>query len=517
MKRMCAWWGIGVLLLLALPPADAATWERRPAAGHHDGRQRTDRFIVVPKEGVDPAEFNRWLADRGLTARSRAPWERTARVVQPPEGGDLQAAIETCSRSDLVDFVEPDYLIRPALVPDDPQFTDGTAWALDNTGTSGGVANADIGATEAWDLVTDASEVVVAVVDSGVRTTHEDLSANLWQNPGEIPGNGIDDDHDGIVDDVVGFDAVNGTGDPTDQAGHGTHVAGIIGAVGNNGKGTAGIAWKVRIMALRFLDDVQGGSTSDAITCIDYAVAHGARVINASWGTSQRSRSLQRAIQRARAAGVILVAAAGNDGVNLDVTPTYPGAFPEDNLVCVTGTTRGDAKYAEGNYGSVGVDLGAPAVGIYSSWSTADDAYAYATGTSMATPMVTGSIALLIARHPEAGYQAIIEALLQSVDPLPALAGKTVTGGRLNVAKALRYLDRRLAVAPTLSLSRPAGGVALLQIAGSPSLSYTVESAEDLQAWTTVASGTADASGSLEVDVRVEDAAPRFFRVRLAE
>src|SRR5213082_2692118 len=260
----------------------------------------------------------------------------------------------------------------------------------------------------------------------------------MWVNSGEIPGNGVDDDGDGYVDDVHGINAINNAGDPNDDHGHGTHVSGTIGAVGNNTVGIVGVCWKVQIMACKFLDSTGSGFISDAIKCMDYARSKGAKVINASWGsTSFNSQALHDAIDSLRQAGIIFVAAAGNSSQDNGVDPIYPASYDLDNIISVAATTRNDDLAVFSNYGASTVDLGAPGDPIFSCWNGSDSDYQYFQGTSMAAPHVTGACALLMAHYPNDNYQQIINRILSNVDPLPALAGKCVSGGRLNLLRAL--------------------------------------------------------------------------------
>ncbi len=359
-------------------------------------------------------------------------------VIQLPPGANIREALAQYQQSGLVEFAEPDYIVRASVAPNDPHYASGLLWALHNSGQSAGVADADIDAPEGWETLHSASNIVVAVIDSGVRYTHEDLAGNMWTNPGEIPGNGIDDDQNGFIDDVHGINAITDSGEPNDDNGHGTHVAGTLGAVGNNGKGIAGVAWQVQVMAGKFLDSNGDGEISDAVQCIDYARCHGAKIINASWGGPDSSFALQSALNSARSAGIIVVAAAGNEKNDNDVTPNYPSSYTLDNIVAVTATTRADvldATYAD--YGLKSVDLGAPGTTIYSAWHTSDRTYTFLSGTSMAAPHVAGALALLSARFTNETYRQLITRLLAATDPLPSLAGKCVTGGRLNLDKAL--------------------------------------------------------------------------------
>lgn len=415
--------------------------------------------------------LQRFHLGEGARVLRRFPQLQNAQVLQLPAGRSVEAALARYRASGLVEAAEPDYLVHAALAPDDPRFLDGTQWALRNTGQSGGVAGADISATAAWDTLHSAEEVIVAVVDSGLRVTHHDLAANLWTNPGEIPGNGRDDDRNGFVDDVHGINAINDSGDVTDEHGHGTHVAGIIGAVGNNGLGVAGVAWRVQLMACKFMDATGNGAVSDAIQCIDYARQKGAKVINASWGGPDSSSFLRSAIDRARQAGIIFVAAAGNESKDNDASPTYPANFPLDNIVVVAATTRTDTLADYSNYGATTVDLAAPGSVIYSTGHSGDDAYVYLSGTSMATPHVTGALALLRARFPGAAYGELIERVLSTTDTLPSLAGKTVTGGRLNLLNALGP-----AVVAAFSASPPSGSPPL-------TVSFTDQSQGAITRW----------------------------------
>ncbi len=261
------------------------------------------------------------------------------------------------------------------VYPDDPLFTD--LWGLSNTGQTGGTPGADIGAPEAWSTTTGSAAVVVADVDTGVAYDHPDLAANMWHNPGEIPANGIDDDHNGYIDDVYGINAITGSGDPYDDNGHGTYTSGTMAAVGNNGVGITGVAWQARIMALKFLSAGGPGTDADAITCIDYVVNeklhYGVNVvaINASWGGTGEDHLLRDAISAAGAAGIVFCAAAGNgdaagNGINNDTHPHYPSSYDCPNIISVAATDDNDALARFSNYGPTSVDLGAPGVGILS-------------------------------------------------------------------------------------------------------------------------------------------------------
>lgn len=361
-------------------------------------------------------------------------------IVELRRGGAdaVQAAIDLLEASGRVEYAEPDYLVSVDLTPNDSRFAE--LWGMENTGQTGGTPGADIDATLAWDMRT-ASDGVVMVIDTGVDYTHRDLSANMWTNPGEVPGNGLDDDGNGYVDDVYGINAITGSGDPMDDHDHGTHVSGTIGATGNNRIGVVGVNWSTQIAGCKFLNSGGSGSTSDAIICLEYAIDmkdnYGVdlRMTSNSWGGGGFSQGLSDAIAASGADNMLFIAAAGNNGSNTDVSPHYPSSYDLDNVVSVASTTHDDALSSFSNYGLESVDLGAPGSGILS--TIPGNAYATFNGTSMATPHVSGAAMLAWTQHPASSALEIKEVLMSTVDPIPALDGKTVTGGRLNVYGAL--------------------------------------------------------------------------------
>ncbi len=388
--------------------------------------------LVTLEDGEDPSAF---LAKMGVQATTMervtpdAPLYRLHLSSLSLEA--LPNALQDAAAQPSAVAVEPDYVRHAILVPNDPKYLDGTLWGLNQ------ISDADVDAPEGWNVRSSAGAVIVAIIDTGIKTTHQDLAANMWRNSAEIAGNKIDDDANGFVDDIFGCDAYNNDGDPTDDQGHGSHCAGTIGGTGNNGIGVTGVAWGVKLMGCKFLSAEGSGADSDAVRCIDYARSKGAKILSNSWGGGGAGASLQAAIERSRAAGLIFVAAAGNDGMNTDRSPSYPASLATDNIVSVAATTRTDTLASFSNYGSVTVDLGAPGEGIYSTVSTSDTAYATYSGTSMATPHVAGVLALLMAQFPTESYSSIITRLMNGTDKVPALAGKTKSGGRLNLANAL--------------------------------------------------------------------------------
>lgn len=403
------------------------------AAGH---------LLVNPKSSMSDAELSARLLGEGWQPRAVLPQSGHWLVALPTEkvagAQDRFSELLTDLANNVGDLagVEADFLFYPSGLADDASFVDGSLWGLRNEGQLGGTAGADIGAVEAWDIRNDASGVIVAVVDTGLRMTHEDIAANLWTNMGEIPGNGVDDDGNGVIDDVHGFDAIDGGGDPTDEDGHGTHVAGTVGAVGNNATGVTGVAWQVQLMPVRFLG-TNGGFLSDAIEGITYAQNNGATILNNSWGGAGFSTALRNAIAALEADDILFVAAAGNDGVNADITPGYPAAYDLPHIVSVAASDRNDQRASFSNFGAESVDLAAPGVSIRSTFNSGDASYALLNGTSMASPHVAGALAVLRAEFPGEDAASLKARLIDTVDLVDGFLTTTVSGGRLNLEGAL--------------------------------------------------------------------------------
>lgn len=360
--------------------------------------------------------------------------------IQLPENLNIIDALAIFKKNPLIEYVEPNYIQHAiATFPNDPQFNN--LWGLHNYGQTGGTPDADIDAPEAWDITTGGSEVVIAVIDSGIDYQHEDLQGNIWVNPEEDLDNdsipelsdldGIDNDGNGYVDDLIGWDFANNDNNPFDDHGHGTHVSGTIAAKGNNGIGVTGVNWTAKIMALKFLDENGMGWTSDAILAIEYYADKGIRISNNSWGGGGYSHALHDAIQASQS---LFVAAAGNDGRNTDFLPHYPSSYDLDNIVSVAATDHNDSLWWLSNYGTTSVDLSAPGVSILS--TTPGNTYSYYNGTSMATPHVTGVAGLLLAQDSSLTINEMKWRILKGVDPkgLPVL-----TGGRLNANSTLGF------------------------------------------------------------------------------
>ncbi len=417
------------LLAQAPPPA--------PQGGFHAGR-----ILVRFKPGATQhARQSAHGAFRGARVLHTYRRQTGLELIQVPDG-KVRDALAAYRRDPNVEYTEPDHVITISRTPNDPDF--GELWGLHNEGqtVSGdpGTAGADIGAVEAWDIWTGDPTFRVAVIDTGVDYTHPDLVDNIWTNPGEIPDNYLDDDGNGYIDDVHGFNFLTFSGDSMDDHGHGTHVAGTIGAVSDNGIGVAGVNWRCQIVGLKFLNANGSGTTSGAVQAIEYAIANGIRLSNNSWGGTGYSQSLYNAIQDARDVGHVFVAAAGNSGVDADLHPHYPSAYDLGNIISVAATDNDDNLASFSNYGTVSVDLGAPGVKIYS--TIAGGGYTYMNGTSMASPHVTGVLGLLMSRLPTLGWPEVRDVAIGTTRPIAALQGKTVSGGVIDAAAAVGDCNR---------------------------------------------------------------------------
>jgi len=437
--------------------SDAAQ-EQKVRGSAVDFRQNREVLILYQAGQADKARQQ--AKDAGLEVIEDYQPGHFLRCAPMPGVESVSARkVNTMAASPAIQVVEPNYIVsipRPpveqgdgaavartarhghgeksaataAASPNDPRFSE--LWGMQN-----------IRGPLAWETNHD-STVVVAVIDTGVDYTHEDLKANMWKNPGESGGgketNGKDDDNNGIKDDVFGVKFVGGTGtgDPKDDNEHGSHCAGTIGAAGNNSIGVAGVNWKVQIMALKFLDANGSGATNDAIRCIDYAIAQknkgvNIKVLSNSWGGGGNSQALQDAITRAEQAGLLFVAAAGNESQNNDLVPNFPSNYPNANLIAVAAIDIAEQKPGFSNFGATMVDLGAPGVGILS--SVPGNKYDTFSGTSMATPHVAGAAALVLA-HPDHKSKSAVEIknlLMQKARPIASLSGKCVTGGTLDI------------------------------------------------------------------------------------
>jgi subtilisin family serine protease len=429
-------------------PAESTGSQRRESATDGAAQHASDSVLVRFRSSPGAAARRRSLDfvggsiddanGDGIDDRYRHLAGGELALVRLAPGAHVADAIEALERDPAVVYAEPNYIVHAAAAPNDPRFPE--LHGMDNTGQTGGTPDADIDAPEAWDSSVGSRDVVVGVVDTGIDHGHEDLAANAWVNPGEVPGNAVDDDGNGVIDDVHGFNALAASGDPLDDNGHGTHVAGTLGAVGDNGVGVVGVNWAVQVMGLKFLSASGSGTLADAIAVIDYAVAQrnagvNLRVLSNSWGGGGFSQALLDAITAASDAGILFVATAGGSASDNDVVPSYPASYEAPNVVAVAATDDNDQLASFSNFGATSVDLGAPGVNILS--TTLGNSYSVFSGTSMATPHVSGVAALALSVNPTLDTAALVAILLTSGDPVPALQGITVSGQRLNAAGAV--------------------------------------------------------------------------------
>lgn len=331
----------------------------------------------------------------------------------------------------------------PLDAPNDPKFQ--SLWGLHNTGTDGGVADADIDAFEAWSVSTGSQKILTAVIDTGIDYTHPDLAKNYWNNPGELgldaqgkdkQANGIDDDKNGFIDDFRGWDFANNDNDPKDDQEHGTHCAGTIGAIGNNNLGVVGVNWNTSLVGLKFLDNTGSGTLDHAVQAIEYATSLGVDLTSNSWGGGGFSETMFAAIQEASEKGIMFIAAAGNDGQNNDLSPSYPASYASPNIISVAAIDRKDKLAIFSNFGAKTVHVGAPGVDILS--TLPKEGYGTMSGTSMATPHVAGVTALIKSQFPDLSMTQLKNRILFSSVLTGATALKTTSGGRLNALNGLK-------------------------------------------------------------------------------
>ncbi len=394
-----------------------------------------DEIIIKFAPTATQAEKNAILGDLGATKLKDL--KRMNAASHRLHGLTVEQAVQRYKNSPKIEYIEPNYIRQVEEIPNDPQFSG--LWGLLNTGQTGGRPDADIDAEMAWDVFTGSENVVVGIIDTGADFNHPDLAANIYTNPGETPGNGIDDDGNGYIDDVRGWDFANNDNSPMDDNGHGTHTAGTVGAVGDNGIGVVGVNWRVRIMPLKAFNAGGGATDVDLIEAIQYSTMMGVRLTSNSWGGGPFSAAMFQAISAANAAGILFVAAAGNSGSDNDAFPHYPSGYDLPNVVSVAATDHNDALAGFSSYGATTVDLGAPGVDILS--TLPGNSYGHFSGTSMATPHVSGVLALICGRFPGIGAPQAKALLLIRTDPVPGLAGRVLSGGRLNAFGAIAEPD----------------------------------------------------------------------------
>lgn len=437
-----------------------------------------DELLIKFREGITRSKALETTAKLGLAQLETlgdTGWHR----VRITTGDAPKKAAAKVALDPAIEYAQPNFYYHLQATPNDPRWLEAGMYGLPK-----------ISAPAAWDLTTGSSTVVVANIDTGMRYTHEDLAPNMWTNPGEIQGNGIDDDNNGFADDYYGYDFYFNDPDPLDQHGHGTHTGGTIGAVGNNALGVVGVSWNVRIMAIKIYDADGFGSTSamlvNAYNYLRMMKLRGVniRVTNNSYAGCDEACGYDQAtkdgIDAMGDAGILNVFAAGNEAWNNDTTPapSFPAAYTSPSILTVASSTSTDARSSFSNWGPITVDMAAPGSSILSTTNGSNSSYGNSSGTSMAAPHVTGAAALLAAYNPALSATSLKATLMNTVDPLSGWASTPIkTNGRLNVFNALQ---NQTACSPTLgssslSISRK-GGYLDLGVTVGPNCDLAVRS-----------------------------------------
>ncbi len=407
-------------------------------------------FLVQFKRNITLKIQNRILTKISITPIKTVSKETHLYKIQRPTIESVEGSLRILSSLPELQLVEANKYWHLRRLPQDPAFH--RLWGLKNFGqqamgdmpTTVGVSGFDIEIEKVWDSNIGSREVKVAILDTGVNYNHADLQPNIWVNEVELKGQtGIDDDNNGCIDDIHGCNFVNNTGDPMDDDGHGTHVAGTIGAVANNNIGVAGINWEVTLIPIKFIDNQDNGTTENAVRAIDYAVKVGARILSNSWGDYESSEIIKQAIERAEKANTLFVVACGNDTFNNDVIKDYPSSYDIDNIIAVAAVDNSGELASFSNYGKTLVDIAAPGENILSTYYNPNYpglAYDSESGTSMATPHVSGVAALMLAKNKNLTYQQLKKIIMDSARPLPSLKDKVLSNGMLNAYEALKIV-----------------------------------------------------------------------------
>ncbi len=450
--------GILLIAVLAVRPMGLSADNASTYKSMLDHDRVPGEFVVRLESGTKSLNSMKatFYRDPTLGVQSFKAFETNAALVEVKIADDTKAELflKTMNSHPGVRYAEPNYTVSLSsleVLPNDPNFN--LLWGLKNTGQTirgnRGEQGADISATEAWAIERGSKDVLVAVIDSGVDYTHPDLKDNIALNQGEMgfgtdgqdkSTNGIDDDGNGFIDDWRGWNFAvpgGGTNDPMDDNRHGTHVAGTIGAFGDNDIGITGVAWEVGIVPIKFLSAFGFGTIASATKAVQYATTRGVDIMNNSWGGGGFSQALLEAIEEAKSAGILFVAAAGNSRRNNDVRPSYPASYEVDNIISVAATNNRDRLASFSNYGKRTVHIAAPGEDIYS--TLLNGGYGMLSGTSMAAPHVSGAAALILSSYTEEDYTKVRERILESSDRKQTLASKIMSSGRLNVYEALRY------------------------------------------------------------------------------
>jgi len=410
---------LGLGLILGAAEAEAQPLAAFQRAPHARGE------ILVKYQTPDRAAAAESHHDRLGTRTIKFLETQGVHRIQLPENLTVQDALEIFRRDPLVEYAEPNYYRYLRRTPNDPSYS--SLWGLPR-----------ISAPAAWDVATNCSPAVVAVIDSGVDYDHPELAANIRVNTDEIAGNGLDDDGNGKIDDTRGWDFILEGSDPMDTDGHGTHVAGTIGAAGDNALGVTGLCWGAKIMVLRVFDDVGNATVADLIEAMEYARGNGAKIVNASYAGPDFSQAEKDAIAQLNSSGILLVAAAGNESADNDQTPSYPAGYELPNIIAVAASDSNDLLAYFSNFGLAKVHVAAPGVSVYSTYL--DDGYAFESGTSMAAPHVSGLAALVWSSNPGLSAAQVKARILDGVDRVSSLSGYLFTAGRINAGNSVRNI-----------------------------------------------------------------------------
>ncbi len=397
--------------------------------------------LIVKLKSSDELDLTVWLS-RNQALRVKTFRSSGAHLMRFPDLVDIAKMMNLMRKQKEVEFAEPNYIYTLDSAPNDQGFF--RLWGFHNSGQTGGNVGADIKALGAWALTRGSRDIKVAIIDTGIDFYHLDLKDNIWMNPEESgvdeegrdrSSNGVDDDGNGYIDDYRGWHMLSHHNNPQDGHGHGTHVAGTIGAVGNNSLGVVGVNWEVSLIPIKAFSDYGSTTAAALIEAIEYATAVGAHLTNNSWGGANFSQALYDAILEAKQAGVFFIASAGNHGGDNDLNPYYPASYDLDNIISVAATDHRDRPATFSGYGLESVDISAPGVDIYSTLPY--NQYGNKSGTSMAAPHVSGAVALLLSYLPNSSMQSIRARLLLNGDVLPTLQGRSKSGARINLVKAL--------------------------------------------------------------------------------
>jgi hypothetical protein len=448
MRHTSRWWPCAIFALLATvsyaqnfdhASARAADQKAKRFLESNPGvRLSSSRVIVRFRSDASPNDKEKVRQEIAGITIHKSRLVNNLVVFDSAKGAS--SAITTLRNNPKVEYAEFDAVVRTLSLPNDPKLVN--MWALNGQNTFG------ISAASAWNITTGDPNFVIADIDTGVQVDHLDLAANICRNLGEVAGNGIDDDDNGYIDDVNGWNFYDDNNNPNDLHGHGTHTSGTFGAVGNNGIGITGVLWQCKILPLKFIGP-DGGYNSDAIRAVEYCVMMGVKVSNNSWGGDQFDQGLKDAIQAAGNSGHIFVAAAGNSSMNSDLSPMYPAGYSCPNIISVAATESTGYLAYFSNFGPTSVDIAAPGDAIYSTYI--GNTLTYMSGTSMAAPQVAGVLGLVWGYHPDWTWQQVKDRVLSRARPLATLAGKCVTGGTLDAYSALS--DEPLP--PTLAITAP--------------------------------------------------------------